>query len=122
MIEIGINSEIFAQILNGSKTIEGRLAKDKFTAIHPGDLISIREDTYKDGAVVESRSAVAKIQVVNIKKYDSFRTMLLNVGFNKVIPNAKDLDEACDEYERYYSSDDEHKYGVLAISFQVVSP
>lgn len=121
MIEIGINSQILTQILDGNKTIEGRLAKDKFLAIRTGDVISVREDIYAGGAIVESRESAVKIKVTEIGKFDSFKEMLAATGFKKVIPSANNLEEASDEYGRYYSSEDEKKYGVLGISFQVFS-
>lgn len=121
MIEIGINSEILTQILDGSKTIEGRLAKGKFLTIRTGDLISIREDIYAEGAIVESRESAAKIKVTEIEKFDGFKEMLVATGFKKVIPSAHNLEEASDEYDRYYSSEDQKRYGVLGISFQILS-
>lgn len=121
MIEIGINSKILTQILDGKKTIEGRLAKDKFLIIQPGDIISLREDIYENNSIVESHNDIGRVKVIKVKRFDNFRAMLLDAGFNKVIPNAKNLDEACDEYKRYYSSEDEYNHGVLAIAFHIVS-
>lgn len=120
MIQIGINSEILTQILDGRKTVEGRLAKGKFLTIHPGDMISIREDIYKDGAIADSRDKAAIIQVTDIKKFESFKDMLVAEGFQNVIPHTPSLDEACNEYKRYYSHEDEKEHGVLAISFRVL--
>lgn len=121
MIKIGINSQILTQILDGSKTIEGRLAKDKFLAIRTGDVIFVREDIYVEDVIVESRESAARIKVTEIGKFDSFKEMLAATGFKKVIPSATNLEEASDEYGRYYSSEDEKKYGVLGISFLVLS-
>lgn len=121
MIEIGINSKILTQILDGSKTIEGRLAKGKFLTIRTGDLISIREDIYENGEIISSRESAAKIKVTEIEKFNSFNEMLVAKGFERIIPSANSLEEASDEYRRYYSSDDENEYGVLGISFQVIS-
>lgn len=120
MIEIGINSEILAQILDGRKTIEGRLAKGKFLALKPGDDISVREDMYVNGTIIETHDSAAKLHVIDIEKFSSFNEILVAKGFEKVIPNAKSIEEARSEYERYYSSDDEKEYGVLGISFRVV--
>ena len=117
MIEIGINSEVLKKIIEGQKTVEGRLAKDKFLSIKPGDIISIREDIYKDSLIVKSIADAAAIQVIELKKFPTFKKMLTDVGFARAIPDAKDLEEACEAYELYYSAEDEQRYGVLAISF-----
>lgn len=119
MIEIGINSEILAQIQGGEKTVEGRLAKGKFLDVEPGDNISIREDIYDGNVIVQSRSAAAEIVVVSVERFDSFEAMLTSKGFHDIIPGASSISEACDEYARYYSSEDETKYGVLGISFRL---
>lgn len=47
--------------------------------------------------------------------------MLAATSFEKVIPSAYNLEEASYEYDRYYSSEDEKLYGVLGISFQLLS-
>ena len=121
MIEIGINSQILKQILDGKKTVEGRLAKDKFLAIRPGDVVSIREDIYDDGVIVESRVSATKLLVTKIATYNSFSDMLGGVGFKSAIPSAASLEDACLEYARYYSAEDEKNYGVLAIYFKLLS-
>lgn len=121
MIEIGINSEILKQILDGRKTVEGRLAKGKFTALQIGDIISLREDIYKDGSIVESRSGVSKIEVNGIMKFASFRDMLNYYGYQSVIPDAESVEDAIREYGKYYSLADEKAYGVLGISFRLRS-
>lgn len=120
MIEIGINSEILAQIRAKRKTVEGRLAKGKFLTIRPGDVISIREDIYRDGVIIESCSATLQLAITGVKKYDSFRAMLNDVGYSSAIPDAKNLDQACTTYGLYYSGEDEQRYGVLGISFKVI--
>lgn len=80
MIEIGINSEILKQIIDGRKTIEGRLAKGKFLDIAIGDTLELREDVYVNGVITESRESAAKIEVTDVKKFGSFREMLAAEG------------------------------------------
>ena len=117
MIEIGINSTILSHIRAGRKTVEGRLAKDKFLTIRPGDSISIREDKYEGSKIIRSINDAAEIKVTGIQKFESFENMLKSIGYGSVIPDADSLEKACDEYARYYSDDDQKQYGVLAISF-----
>lgn len=120
-MEIGINSEILAQILDGRKTVEGRLAKGKFLTIKPGDIISIREDIYHDGAIKESHNSAASLRVHDVKKFHTFKEMLKEYGYLSAIPSAKNLEDACEEYQLYYSPADEKAYGVLGISFNLLS-
>jgi len=121
MIQIGIQSDILQQIIDGRKTIEGRLGKEKFLTISPGDVVSIREDRYKDGTVVSSIEDRLNIKIDTVSRFDSFEQMLEAVGFQNAIPSAKSLDEAACQYRTYYSKEDEATYGVVAFGFHVVS-
>lgn len=46
--------------------------------------------------------------------------MATQEGFEKVIPFAKTAQEAASEYNKYYSVEDQAKYGVLAIEIAVI--
>lgn len=120
MIEIGIDSGVLRTIRDGEKTVEGRLARDKFLGIKVGDIISIREDFYVGDVVVDAREDAIRIKVVAIEKFDNFRTMLQKIGFKKAIPDASTLDEAYFRYLRFYSEANQKENGVLAISFELV--
>lgn len=121
MIEIGIDSEVLRKIRDGQKTIEGRLARGKFLTIRVGDLVSVREDFYVDGVIVQSQEGALRIQIDAAEKFANFRAMLQSVGFEKAIPDANNLDDACDRYLRFYSETSQKEFGVLAIFFHVVS-
>ena len=121
MIEIGIDSEVLKNIRDGRKTVEGRLARDKFLDIKSGDVISVREDFYVDGAISSCKEDSLRIKVVAVEMFDDFRSMLQAIGFKKAVPYAKTLDEAYIEYLRFYSEASQKEHGVLGISFQVVS-
>jgi ASC-1-like (ASCH) protein len=121
MVEIGINTEILNTIRDGRKTVEGRLARDKFLSVSIGDIISVREDVYVDAAIQTSHQNALRIKVTDVQKYDTFRSMLQTVGFKNAIPDATSLDEACTEYLRYYPELMQKEYGVLAISFEVLT-
>ena len=117
MQQLGIQSEILQQIIDGRKTVEGRLGKDKFLTIKPGDTISIREDIYKDGNIAASIEDQARITIDAVEPYDSFEAMLRAVGYEKAIPSARSLEDALAQYRVYYSEADERQYGVIALHF-----
>ena len=122
MIEIGIDTQILRDILNGRKTIEGRLMKGKFLNIEVGDEISVREDIYHEGSLYKSTGGVATLCVTNVSRFDSFADMLENMGYRSVIPSASTLEDAVSVYHNFYSEADERQYGVVAISFKTIEP
>jgi len=119
MEEIGIQSDSLAHILAGQKTIEGRLAKPRFLKLRVGDELSIREDVYAHGKIVTSRQNAATIIITKIDRFDSFRDMLGELGFEYFRPSDQTLDRAIESYARYYSPEDERQYGVLGLSFRL---
>ncbi|MDK2899292.1 MAG: hypothetical protein PWQ10_479 [Patescibacteria group bacterium] len=114
--ESGRESNLLDDIINGRKTIEGRLCKDKFAKYKIGDEIWLRRD-YRDndGILHDGEPHVALVKIVDIRHYNTFIEMTTSEDFRKVIPNAKSAQQASQEYNKYYSDDDQAKFGVLAI-------
>jgi len=120
MIQIGIQSEVLQQIIDGRKTIEGRLGKEKFLRIKIGDELSIREDIYENGKIVGEVEDRLHLKIDGITKFHSFEQMLREAGYEKAIPTAKSLSDAVAAYRTYYSEDDENEYGVIGLEFHVI--
>ncbi len=112
----GRESGLLDDIIAGRKTIEGRLNRGKFADYRVGDFVSLRRD-YRDekGVLHDGESNAALVKIVAIRQYATFLDMVTAEGFRSVIPNADNARVAADEYNRFYSSDDQAKYGVLAI-------
>lgn len=120
MQEIGIESSILADLLNGDKTLEGRLGKPKYIKLRLGNNLSVREDIWKDGKIVKSIPDRAKIQITQLLYFESFDEMLHSLDFHKALPQATSIRDALDTYHRFYSKEDEAEYGVVAITFKLV--
>lgn len=118
MIELGIESSVIQDILDGNKTVEGRLHKGKFLNIRPGDKLSLREDVWNDSEIVKSFPDKAKVEVTHVLYFESFSEMLHAIDFRKVIPHATTIQEALEVYRKFYSPIDEEKYGVIAFVFK----
>ncbi len=114
--ESGRESGLLDDIIAGRKIIEGRLNKGKFSQYKIGDTVSLRRDIRgKDGVLRDGNPNEALVQVVAVRTYPDFITMVTKEGFTKVIPNAKNAQAAADEYNKFYSLSDQQAYGVLAI-------
>ncbi len=103
-LELNVQEPYLSLIKSGKKTVEGRLGKDKYFALQKGDLIKIND---------------LEVEVLGVRKYDSFRDMLMKEGIENVIPDAKDLESAVNVYYKFYSKEDEKKFGVAGISIKI---
>lgn len=114
--ESGRESSLLDDIISGRKTVEGRLRKGKFAEYTPGDRIWLRRD-YRDklGVLHDGEPRAACVKVVAVRCYSSFLAMVTAEGCQRVIPSACSAQEAADEYNKYYTAEDQARYGVLAI-------
>ena len=117
----GRETHLLDDIVAGRKTIEGRLNKGKFSEYRPGDTVSLRRD-YRDenGVLHDGEPDAARVEIVAIRHYPTFLEMVKTEGYKKVIPSAANATAAADEYNRYYSTEDQALYGVLAIEVRPI--
>ena len=110
--EMKLRSIYFDLIKSGVKIYEGRLNDEKRSLIDVGDVITFkREPELKD-----SFNAVVK----DLVYFESFEEMantlpLEKVGFEKETP-----EEVVAIYHQFYTTEDEAKYGVVAIKVEVL--
>jgi len=119
MQEIGVESDQLNEIVLGRKTIEARLGKPKFLKFRIGDQISLREDIWENNKIVNSIHNQAIIRITQLLYFESFEELFSAVSYKKAIPAAQNLKEALDIYRKFYSAEDEEKYGVISITFKV---
>lgn len=120
MQEIGIESSLTDDILNGKKTIEGRLGKPKFLKIKDGDIVSIRRDIWQNNEIIKSYPDAARIYVDQVLYFETFTEMLSALDYREIIPNAKSANDVLKVYNKIYTAKDEQEFGVVAILFELV--
>lgn len=119
----GRESALLDDIIAGRKTVEGRLNRGKFAEYRVGDLVKLRRDVRDaDGVLRDGEPDAATVQVVAIRQYRTFLEMVTAEGYQRVIPRAENAQAAADEYNKYYSAEDQAAYGVLAIEVVVYDP
>jgi ASC-1-like (ASCH) protein len=117
--ESGRESNLLDDIIAGRKTIEGRLNRDKFANYTVGDEIWLRRDHRDNNGILhDGEPHAGLVKIVNIRRYKTFLELTTSEDFKKVIPYAKTAKQAADEYNRFYSNEDQAKYGVLAIEIK----
>lgn len=119
--ESGRESSILDDIIAGRKTIEGRLDRDKFAKYQPGDRVWLRRD-YRDtnGVLQDGEPRQALIEVIAVRKYQTFLEMVSGEGYQRVMPRAGSAEHAATSYDTYYAAADQKKFGVLAIEFRLL--
>ena len=119
--ESGRESGLLDDIIAGRKTIEGRLNKGKFADYKVGDSISLRRDIRDAAGVLhDGRPNAAQVQILAIRTYADFISMVTKEGYKSVIPSAESAEAAAAEYNKFYTAEDQRAYGVLAIQIKPI--
>lgn len=88
-------------ILNGKKTVEGRLLDDKRKTYKKKDYIQFNDQKV--------------FQIKELVRYKSFEDMLIHEGLSNVLPEVKTIKEGVATYHQFYPEESERKLGVVAI-------
>lgn len=105
-----LNDGSFELIKDGTKTIEMRLNDEKRQLLNVNDLIEFTNITTQEKILVK---------IENLFKYDNFEELYnhfdkISLGYNKNdIADYKDM-------EKYYSKEEQDKYGVVGIKIKKV--
>ena len=110
MHEMKLDNKPFELIKNGSKTIEMRLYDEKRQSIKIGDIIEFTNRLTEEKI---------KVEVLALHKFANFTKMYAN--FNKVLLGYKEDEEANPlDMEKYYSKEEQTKYGVVGIEIKKI--
>lgn len=114
--ESGRESKLLDDIIAGRKTVEGRLKRGKFAEYRVGDMIKLRRDIRgDDGVLRDGEPGQARVKIIAIREYPDFLSLCRAEGYERVIPHAASAEAAADEYNKYYTAEEQAEYGVLAI-------
>ncbi|ESW22447.1 hypothetical protein PHAVU_005G154600 [Phaseolus vulgaris] len=106
--ELHVQEPFFSQLTDGLKTIEGRCASGKYNRIKSGNLILF------------NKSVVFEVQ--GVRRYPTFLAMLEAESLGKVLPGVESAEEGVKVYRRFYTEEQEHENGVLAIIVSKFTP
>ena len=106
-----LNNEPYQLIKAGTKTIELRLNDEKRQLLKEKDIIEFTNRITLENMLVE---------VEKLYKYDSFEELYKH--FDKIsMGYSKDEDANPKDMEKYYSKEEQNKYGVVAIKIKRVT-
>jgi ASC-1-like (ASCH) protein len=120
MQELGIESSLVEDIRQHKKCVEARLGKPRFLRMREGDILSIREDLYLNGEVIDSFKDSLQVKITQVLHFETFSEMLDAIDYQAAVPSAKSKKQALDKYREFYSTEDEIEYGVVAMFFETI--
>lgn len=121
MEEIGIESTMVEAIRSGEKTMDARLGTQKYLRIQEGDILSVREDFWYEGKVLESLPHSLEIEITQILYFESFEELCSVIDYQAAVPGALSPSDAVKKYKEFYDAEDERSYGAIAFTFELVS-
>ena len=102
----------FSLISLGLKKVEGRKNKGKFKEMKVGEVIEWINTDFKERSI--------KTKINKKIKYNTFKEYLKKEGLQKCLPGIPSLSHGLSVYFKYYSKEDEKKYGVIALQLELV--
>jgi len=102
----------FTFVKNGRKTIEGRLKKGLYCLVKPGDHIIVYNEEETDSI---------RVLVKDVRTYISIQEMFEHEIIKKLLPNANTIEEGIEIYQKFYTNEQQQKFGIVAIEFKRIS-
>ena len=102
----------YEMIKSGAKIYEGRLNDEKRRLISVGDIITFQ----KEPEFIESFNCIVK----DLVYFDSFEEMVKTLPLEKIGFKTETAQEVVEIYHKFYSVEDENRYGVVAIKVEVI--
>jgi len=99
-----------SMIQTGIKTVEGRLKRKNFSLMRVGDMVEWINSEYEMKRV--------KTIIKEIREYRTFREYLESEGLERCLPEIKDIESGIMVYYKYYTEEDERKYGIVALRLE----
>lgn len=104
----------FTLVSLGLKTCEGRLHKNRFREFKEGDIIQwINDDFGKE------RRCFTKITYVKVD--ETFEDYLNDKGLENCLPGMLNLEHGLGVYFKYFTKEDEKKYGIVSFELEKVN-
>ena len=105
-----ISNPWFGYIKSGKKTVEGRKNTGDFEKMQPGDIVKwIHSDDY------------VLTRIVSKNVYKTFKEYLETEGLSNCLPGIDTIEDGIKVYYKYYTPEDEAKYGVIAIKLENIN-
>jgi len=107
---IKVAPQYFQQIQSGLKTVEGRIAKDKFCSLREGQVLEF-----------VSENARLRTRILELKQFPTFKNLLEHYGLKTCLPALDCLEEGVNVYHSFPNyKQNESKFGVIGIKIELL--
>ena len=104
-----LNDEVYKIIKNGDKDIEMRVNDEKRRLLKIGDkILFINRDNEEE---------YIKTKIIDLKYYNNFLELIDNYEMKRVYLNNYTKEKLIEELNKFYTKEEQDKYGVVAINF-----
>ena len=109
-MEIHLHPDVFEIVKNGTKTVEVRLYDEKRRKLRVGDTLIF----------LKRPDDIEKIETIitKLETYKSFKELVKNYNMKDLYLESYTKEMFLEELKRFYSEEEQEKYGVLAITFK----
>lgn len=109
--QMGLQEKYFNDIKYGTKKIEMRLNDEKRKMLNIGDTLYF--------LLEPDRKKMIKTKIVNLIRYSNFEDAVDNISIEYLASANDSKEEYLNNLNKYYSKEDQDKYGVLAIEVEM---
>lgn len=108
-MEVHLHPDVFEIVRMGKKDIEVRVNDEKRRKLKVGDTIVFLKRPNDDEEI--------RAKVVGLEHYDYFDTLVDNYDMERIYLSNYTKEEYLKEMKRFYTREEQEKYGVVAIIF-----
>lgn len=107
---VHLHSDVFEIVKKGIKDIEVRVNDEKRRKLNVGDSLVFLKRPLEDEMI--------KVKVKSLEYYDNFKELVNHYDMKRIYLEGYTKEMYLKEMERFYTEDEQKKYGVVAIIFE----
>ena len=109
-MKVHLHSDVFDIVKNGKKDIEVRINDEKRRQLKVGDTLVFLRRPNDDEEI--------RAKVVGLEYYDYFHNLVDHYDMGRIYLSGYTKEEYLNEMKRFYTIEEQEKYGVVAILFE----
>lgn len=112
-MQVHLHPDIFEIVLKGQKNVEARVNDEKRRKLKVGDTLVFLKRPLEDETITAT--------ITNLEYYNNFEELVKHYDIKNLYLEDFTKKEFLDTLARFYTKEDQEKYGVVAISFKIES-